>query len=157
MSTARIKWISGPVLRARAEGPFKLREAIRVGPQRLLGEVIRINEDEIVAQVYEATTGVTPGVEIAGTGELLGDGLGPAMPGDIFDGLMRPLADAATSYVEPGMSAARSTVFSFTPRVKPGDRLAGPWLMEDSTSTISVPPAWSAELDEHHNLILRRG
>ena len=37
---------------------------------------------------------------------------------------MRPLADAATSYVEPGMSAAGSTVFSFTPRVKPGDRLA---------------------------------
>ncbi len=77
LSTARIKWISGPVLRARAEGPFKLREAIRVGPQALLGEVIRINEDEIVAQVYEDTTGLRPGVEIEGTGELLGVRLGP--------------------------------------------------------------------------------
>jgi len=46
---ARIRWISGPVLRARTEGSFLLREAIRVGPDELLGEVIRVQENEIVA------------------------------------------------------------------------------------------------------------
>ena len=152
MTTARIKWISGPVLRARAEGPFRLREAIRVGPQALLGEVIRINEDEIVAQVYEDTTGLRPGVEVAGTGELLGVRLGPAMLGDIFDGLMRPLAGASTSYVEPGMSAGRSTAFAFTPRVKPGDRLeAGQPFGEVGASKgkpqrVLVPPGFSGEV-----------
>jgi V/A-type H+-transporting ATPase subunit A len=89
---ARIRWISGPVLRARAEGSFALREAIRVGPAGLLGEVIRINEDEIVAQVYEDTTGLRPGVEVTGTGNLLGIRVGPALLGHIFDGLLRPLA-----------------------------------------------------------------
>ena len=88
---ARIRWISGPVLRAKADGPFLLREAIRVGPAGLLGEVIRLNEDEIVAQVYEDTTGLRPGVEITGTGDLLGIHLGPGLLGGIFDGLLRPL------------------------------------------------------------------
>ena len=92
---ARIRWISGPVLRARTEGSFLLREAIRVGPDELLGEVIRVQENEIVAQVYEDTTGLRPGVEVNGTGALLGVRVGPGLLSHIFDGLMRPLAAAA--------------------------------------------------------------
>jgi V/A-type H+-transporting ATPase subunit A len=104
---ARIRWISGPVLRARAEGSFALREAIRVGPAGLLGEVIRINEDEIVAQVYEDTTGLRPGVEVTGTGNLLGIRVGPALLGHIFDGLLRPLAPgpAEEFAFEPALAA----------------------------------------------------
>jgi len=51
-STARIISISGPVLHARVDGPFVLREAILVGPNRLLGEVIRVERERIMAQVY---------------------------------------------------------------------------------------------------------
>ena len=36
MSRASIRSISGPVLHATATGPFKLREAVQVGPQALL-------------------------------------------------------------------------------------------------------------------------
>ncbi|HTN48014.1 MAG TPA: V-type ATP synthase subunit A [Burkholderiaceae bacterium] len=116
-SRARIHWISGPVLRARAEGTFLLREAIRVGPAGLLGEVIRVNEDEIVAQVYEDTTGLRPGVEVTGTGALLGIRVGPALLGNIFDGLLRPLAPGAEArfrfdpQVEIGADAAAGAVF----------------------------------------------
>jgi V/A-type H+-transporting ATPase subunit A len=106
---ARIRWISGPVLRARAEGPFLLREAIRVGPAGLLGEIIRLNEDEIVAQVYEDTTGLRPGVEVRGTGNLLGISVGPALLGNIFDGLLRPLAPVTEQQ------------FTFEPTVAAGD------------------------------------
>jgi V/A-type H+-transporting ATPase subunit A len=114
---ARIRWISGPVLRARADGPFLLREAIRVGPAGLLGEVIRLNEDEIVAQVYEDTTGLRPGVEVRGTGNLLGIRVGPALLGNIFDGLLRPLAPATEPQfafeptVAVGSTVARGSVF----------------------------------------------
>ena len=31
MSEATTTWISGPVLRARPDGPFRLREAVTVG------------------------------------------------------------------------------------------------------------------------------
>ena len=101
-SRASIRWISGPVLRARTEGPFVLREAIRVGPARLLGEVIRVLEDEIVAQVYEDTTGLRPGVEVRGTGDLLGIRLGPGLLGSIYD-----LCDTLPEH-EPGGQSGRS-------------------------------------------------
>lgn len=38
-----------------------------------------------------------------------------------------------------------------------GESLAGPALLEDSTSTISIPQGWTAAIDDHHNLILTRG
>ena len=92
MSLATITWISGPVLRARPEGPFRLREAVTVGTDRLLGEVIRIARDQIVVQVYEDTSGLRPGVEVTGSGRLLSVRLGPGILGRIFDGLLRPLS-----------------------------------------------------------------
>ncbi len=92
MSRATIRWISGPVLRRVARGPFALREAVRVGPQALLGEVVRIDRDEIVVQVYEDTTGLRPGTEVDGTGLPLAIPLGPGLLGNIFDGLLRPLS-----------------------------------------------------------------
>ncbi len=125
MSVAHISWISGPVLRARALGPFRLREAVHVGSRGLLGEVIRIQGDEIVAQVYEDTTGLRPGVAVTGSGFLLGITLGPALLGRIFDGLLRPRADASTHYVEPGMKAEAPLEFDFTPRLRAGEYARG--------------------------------
>jgi len=131
VSKATLIWISGPVLRALAHGPFRLREAIRVGPRGLLGEVIRLGTTadgapEIVAQVYEDTTGLRPGVELEGTGELLGVVVGPHLLGRIFDGLLRPLADAAgqgARHVLPGASGTLQAVLRFEPSLRAGDRL----------------------------------
>jgi len=103
VSLARIAWTSGPVLRARTEGPFVLREAVRVGEQGLLGEVIRVREDEIAVQVYEDTTGLRPGVQVSGTGLPLSVRLGPGILGKIFDGLLRPICDVDPPFVEPGL------------------------------------------------------
>ena len=122
MSIARITWISGPVLRVNATGPFVLREAVHVGEAQLLGEVIRINEDEIVAQVYEDTTGLRPGVNVHGTGDLLSVRLGPALLGNMFDGLLRPLARSSVRYIEPGTRATEKLKFRFVPRLRVGEQ-----------------------------------
>jgi V/A-type H+-transporting ATPase subunit A len=124
MSEARIKWISGPVLRARGGG-FRLREAVQVGESRLLGEVIRIEADEITVQVYEDTTGLKPGAAVYGVGRPLSVALGPGLLGGIFDGLLRPLSDGGTPYVMPGLRPAPHKVFRFIPRIRIGDRLGG--------------------------------
>lgn len=131
MTQAVITWISGPVLRASTTGAFRLREAIRVGPAQLLGEVIRVQEGEIVAQVYEDTTGLRPGLAVEGSGELLGIDVGPHLLGHIFDGLLRPLAPAAGErallrHIEPGLAGQRGTRlrFRFEPRVAAGEVLA---------------------------------
>jgi V/A-type H+-transporting ATPase subunit A len=123
---ATATWLSGPVLRARpAEGSFRLREAVHVGDRALLGEVIRVQTDEIVVQVYEDTTGLRPGTEVRGTDRLLAVRLGPALLGKIFDGLLRPMRDITDPYVAPGQQDAAPEVLRFVPRVRVGEVLGG--------------------------------
>ncbi len=123
MSEAKIKWISGPVLRARTEDSFRMREAVEVGAARLLGEVIRIEGAEITVQVYEDTTGLKPGIPVYGSGRPLSVPLGPGLLGNIFDGLLRPLRGTGTPYVVPGLRPAPPQSFTFTPHVRAGERL----------------------------------
>ena len=66
-------------------------EAVSVGDRALLGEVIRVSRERIVAQVYGDTTGLRPGDRIDGTGQALSVRLGPHLLGNIFDGLLQPL------------------------------------------------------------------
>lgn len=124
MADASITWISGPVLRARTQAVFSINEAALVGEQRLLGEVIRINGQEAVIQVYEDTTGLRPGDPVSATGAALSVSLGPGLLGNIFDGLLRPLTGQGR-YVTPGMERSNTqTLYPFMPLVKPGDFLA---------------------------------
>lgn len=113
MAEARITWIGGPVLHARAERAFQLGEAIRVGAAGLPGEIIRLRGDSFVAQVYEDASGLKPGDPVEGTGLPLSASLGPGLLGAIYDGLLRPLT--------PEGAARR---FAFEPTLRPGDTLA---------------------------------
>lgn len=123
MSRAETIWTSGPVLRARPDGPFRLRESVAVGEQSLLGEVIRIGRDEITVQLYEDTSGLRPGVEVRGSGRLLSIEVGPAILSRIFDGLLRPIGEVADPYVQPGARPRAAERFRFTPSVGVGDHL----------------------------------
>lgn len=125
MSRATLRWISGPVLRATVQGPFTLREAVRVGPQKLLGEVVSLDRDEIVVQVYEDTTGLRPGSEIQGDGLPLSVPLGPGLLGHIFDGLLRPLSGQDTAFVRPGFKGAEAATLHFVPQLVPGTQIRG--------------------------------
>jgi len=122
MAEGRIHWISGPVLRARSTDLFHVQDAIAVGPAALLGEIVRLGIDEIVAQIYEDTTGLKPGDLITGSGEPLSVKLGPALLGQIFDGLLRPLSGAG-NFVRPGAGSHSSARFAFEPGVHVGDVL----------------------------------
>jgi V/A-type H+-transporting ATPase subunit A len=123
MSTARIRWISGPVLRAGTADIFHIYEAIAVGPQALLGEVIKLGPDDFVAQIYEDTTGLKPGDAVMGTGQPLSIPLGPGILGHIFDGLLRPLEVSDEYFIQPGARLAPPRRFGFEPQVRPGDRI----------------------------------
>jgi V/A-type H+-transporting ATPase subunit A len=130
MSEARIHWVGGPVLRARMSGPFHLYESIRVGASALLGEVIALQGDELVAQVYEDTTGLRPDDLVEGTSQPLSVKLGPGLLGHIFDGLLRPLdgagdAPPALTMVRGARSSASPLQFDFEPSVGVGERVTG--------------------------------
>ena len=115
MSKARIRWISGPLLRAQSEQPFGLHEAVRVGAGGMLGEVIRIHGDEITAQVYEDTTGLRFGDPVTGDGCPLSVRLSPGLLGGIFDGLLRPLSDLETPFIPRGARRLSQRIFAFEP------------------------------------------
>ena len=117
------------------EGPFNVYEALSVGPQQLLGEVIQLRGDELVAQVYEDTTGLEPGTIVAGRGKSLSVMLGPGLLGGIFDGLLRPLTGTDDFQVRPGLAARPPARFVFTPTVATGDQLPP----GGTIGTVSVP------------------
>jgi V/A-type H+-transporting ATPase subunit A len=123
VADATITWISGPVLRATVSRPFSINEAALIGEQQLLGEVIRLDGPYAVMQVYEDTTGLRPGDIISGTGAALSVPLGPGLLGNIFDGLLRPLA-AQGQYVAPGISQSPDAgKWPFRPQARVGEQL----------------------------------
>jgi V/A-type H+-transporting ATPase subunit A len=124
VSKAVIRWASGPVIRARTDDVFHSYEALAVGEAGLLGEVIQLSGDEIVAQVYEDTTGLRPGDPVTGTGAPLSVRLGPGLLGGIFDGLLRPLAGLEDFRLVAGAGPQQAQRFHFKPLVGEGDVLS---------------------------------
>jgi len=128
---AEVFWINGPVLKARPEGHFKMKEAVVVGEDRLTAEVIRLDTDSITVQVFEDTTGLKPGVLIEGSGLPLAVDLGPGMLGRMFDGIQRPLETIARrqgDFVQTGVDIPnldREQAWPFQPEVAEGDEVRG--------------------------------
>jgi V/A-type H+-transporting ATPase subunit A len=139
------------VLRARMTGPFTVYEALSVGPRRLLGEVIQLKGDELVAQVYEDTTGLEPGQGVEGTGRSLSVNLGPGLLGGIFDGLLRPLTGTDDFEIQPGIGARAPGHFEFTPEAKAGTQVkAGQTLGTVAGArrqSILVPPGYGGRIE----------
>ena len=60
--------ISGPVIEADGMRGAKMYHVVRVGEENLIGEIIRLNEDNAIIQVYEDTNGLKPGEKVITTG-----------------------------------------------------------------------------------------
>ncbi|ANX02288.1 ATP synthase subunit A [Thermoclostridium stercorarium subsp. leptospartum DSM 9219] len=102
--------INGPVIRVRGNNGFKMHETVLVGFEKLIGEVIGINENETIVQVYENTTGLKTGEPVISTGRPLSVMLGPGIIGNIFDGIQRPLVEAEKAsgpFIQRGMSVSQ--------------------------------------------------
>ena len=91
----KINRIAGPVIGATDLEYVLLHDMVRVGEDKLVGEVIRLNANQATIQVYEETSGLRVGEPIYTTGEPLVAQLGPGLMGQIFDGLQRPLTTLA--------------------------------------------------------------
>ena len=152
MTDALIRWIGGPVLKARVEGEFHVHESLAVGEHGLLGEAIQLKDDELVAQVYEDTTGLKPGDKVSGSGQPLTVTLGPGLLGHIYDGLLRPLADASVHFFKPGGNLQIESSVNFVPTVEKGDILEpgaefGDVLREGPQLHCIVPPGCQGRVE----------
>ena len=131
MSKNTIFGINGPVVTVADTKDFSMQEMVYVGNERLVGEVISIDDSLTTIQVYEVTTGLTPGEPVEGTGSAMSVTLGPGIIKNIYDGIQRPLrvlADKSGSFIDRGSSAPgidEHTLWDVTVTAKPGDKLAG--------------------------------
>jgi V/A-type H+-transporting ATPase subunit A len=125
----RIIGISGPTVSVDLRG-LQLHECVTVGQARLMGEVVRLEKERAIVQVYESTRGLGLGEPAAGTGTQLSVRLGPGLLGQMFDGLQRPLESLYAQqgpFIRAGGEAAASwaaRTLRFVPEKKPGDRIA---------------------------------
>ena len=91
MKTGKIVKISGPVVKAEDVPNARVNDIVRVGKEKLLGEIIEILGNVSVIQVYEETDGLYPGEEVVNTGMPLSVELGPGLLRTVYDGIQRPL------------------------------------------------------------------
>ncbi len=123
----QIVWVSGPVARATLTGAPRMMEQVLVGPDRLVGELISIHQGVATIQVYEDTTGITPGDGVYGSGAPLSVELGPGLVGGIYDGIQRPLVELAAhsgSFIHRGAASPpldRARRWEFRPSLQVDD------------------------------------
>ncbi len=120
--------VSGPVVTAKGIQP-RMYDIVRVGEERLMGEVIQIEGDKSIIQVYEDTSGVKPGEPVENTGLPLVVELGPGLMTSIYDGIQRPLEvlqDQMGDFILRGVDVPgldHEKRWEFTATVKPGDHV----------------------------------
>ena len=78
--SGKVVKVSGPLVVATGLADANMSDVVRVGPQRLIGEILTMKGDTANIQVYEETSGAPMSVE-----------LGPGMIEGIYDGIQRPL------------------------------------------------------------------
>ena len=86
-----IERIAGPLVVAKGMLGSSMYDVVKVGSAKLIGEIIRLEKENAVIQVYEDTGGVRPGEDVVSTGKPLSVELGPGLLTKIFDGVQRPL------------------------------------------------------------------
>jgi V/A-type H+-transporting ATPase subunit A len=155
----QVRRVNGPIIEVMGISDAMMLELVRVSEARLIGEVIKLEGDSAIIQVYEDTTGIAPGDNIYGSGMPLSVELGPGLIGTIYDGIQRPLEEIyaiSENFIERGIqlpSLNREKNWRFVPaEIEPGRQLAGGSVLgtvqetEGVVHQIMVPPDLSGKL-----------
>lgn len=131
----KIVKVSGPLVVATGMTDANMSDVVRVGKDRLIGEILNMSGDSASIQVYEETSGLGPGAEVVTTGMQLSVELGPGLLENIYDGIQRPLEGimkVCGSNIKRGVEVPaldREKKWSFVPTAKVGDKVeAGDFL-----------------------------
>ena len=125
----KILKVSGPLMIAEGMRQANMFDVVRVGENRLIGEIIEMHGDRASIEVYEETAGIGRGDKVVSTGAPLSVELGPGLLTGMYDGIQRPLEAMRKKYgsnIQKGIdepALARDKVWNFTAALKPGDRV----------------------------------
>lgn len=150
--------IAGPVIIADGMRGAQMYEMVKVGKEKLIGEIIELEGDTATIQVYEETAGIEPGQFVESTGGPLSVELGPGVMGSIFDGIQRPLEiikKESGDFISRGIEASainKEKKWTFKPVAKVGDHVKGGDILGEVQETsavlqkILVPPTIEGEI-----------
>jgi V/A-type H+-transporting ATPase subunit A len=157
----KIYRIAGPLVVAEGIPNPSMYEVVYVGKEELIGEIIGIRGDRVYIQVYEETTGLTPGEKVVATSRPLSAELGPGLIGSIYDGLQRPEKEIARLFNDifirrgaklPALDRSRKWTFrrerniNVGDKVYPGDIIGYVQETPIVVHKIMIPPNISGEL-----------
>ncbi|HIH64808.1 MAG TPA: ATP synthase subunit A [Methanothermobacter thermautotrophicus] len=140
----RIIKIAGPVIIAEGMRGSQMYEMVKVGEDKLIGEIIELEGDTATIQVYEETAGIKPGETVERTGGPLSVELGPGILGSIFDGIQRPLENIKAltgDYIERGVdvpSLPKDKKWTFKPTAREGQMVKGGDIIGEVEETSSI-------------------
>ncbi len=150
--------INGPVITVKGTDELTMMEMVRVGNEQLIGEVIGIDDDKTIIQVYEETTSLKINEDVIGTGSPMSVTLGPGIIGSTYDGIQRPLVAlerATGAFIGRGTGVASLDTdkkWEVKISAKIGDRVCGQDIIASVTETesivhkIMIPPNISGEI-----------
>ncbi len=156
--SGKVTKVSGPLVVAEGLADANVSDVVRVGKQRLIGEILNMTGDSASIQVYEETTGLGPGADVETTGSPLSVELGPGMLEGIYDGIQRPLTEIreltghtiARGVDVPALN--RKKKWDFVPVVEAGTQVTGGDILgtvQETTAIlhkILVPPGLSGTI-----------
>ncbi|HOP62411.1 MAG TPA: V-type ATP synthase subunit A [Spirochaetota bacterium] len=157
--TGKIISVNGPIVKAVGLKGAGMLDMAEVGPHRLIGEVIRFQNEVAVIQVYEDNTGLMPGDEVTTSGRPLSVLLGPGLISNIYDGIQRPLISLdriSGSFITKGVKASpldteKKWEIDVTAvegdEIKPGTVIGGIRESESVIHRIVVPAGVSGKLE----------
>ena len=158
--SGKVVKVSGPLVVATGLADANMSDVVRVGPQRLIGEILTMKGDTASIQVYEETSGLGPGAEVVTTGAPMSVELGPGMIEGIYDGIQRPLekiVEKVGACITRGVEVPaldHEKKWEFTPTVQVGDKVIGGDVIGTVPETsvvlhkIMVPPKMSGTITD---------
>ncbi len=158
--SGKVVKVSGPLVVATGLSDANMSDVVRVGPQRLIGEILTMKGDTASIQVYEETSGLGPGADVITTGAPMSVELGPGMIEGIYDGIQRPLekiVEKVGANISRGVEVPavdREKKWEFTATAKAGDKVTGGDIIGTVPETpvvlhkIMVPPNMSGTIKD---------
>ena len=152
IKSGTIYGVNSSIITVKDYTGFVMGETVMVGEERLIGEVIRIDKDRTIIQVFEQTTGLKGGEEVLSSGEPLSVTLAPGIISNIFDGIERPLKvleEKSGSFISRGIDVESldteklwdtKILIQSGDILKPGDIIAEVKETSLITNKIMIPP-----------------
>ena len=144
MELKKIIKINGPVIVATGDADFAMHDMVYIGKNRLLGEVIKIEKNDVTIQCYEDTSGMKIGEDVITSQEPLSVILGPGIIGNVYDGIQRPLKEMEAKsgfWISRGISVTsvnENKLWDFKPLLNAEDIVEYNYILGEVPETKSI-------------------